>query len=263
MSWVSKGLKKLGKGVKKVAKGAGKVWEKIDDVALPAVGFALGGPAGVALGSAAARGIGDGKFNAKATLGAGIKGYALGGIGQAAGAVGGKGFEALGSSLKTMGASPVSAVMNGGRAVMGLPAKSGAAAGGVPQFSDAAQRVLADPLGSGGVPNIKQLAVRSMTPGSTGGMVSRAASGGGAMDMLKNVGNFALKNNDLLLGGLAGYEGYQNDKRADALRKQRMQMAMGNWNTTAPLRAQGQAQMLDQSLEAMPYARNRYNPFSA
>lgn len=108
MSWLSKGLKKIG-----------KAWEKVDDYVLPAAGFLVGGPAGAAVGSAAARGIGDGKFDAGATLGAGVKGYAMGqmaggipGIGslgggggaaasQAAGAAGGAG--GIGGTLKSIG----------------------------------------------------------------------------------------------------------------------------------------------------------------
>lgn len=99
-------LKGLGRGIKKVGKAIGKGWEKIDDIALPAVGFALGGPAGAALGSAAARGIGDGKFNAGATLGAGVKGYAMGQLGSMAGLNGGSGIKALGGSAKNALMSP-------------------------------------------------------------------------------------------------------------------------------------------------------------
>ncbi len=95
MSWLSKGLKSAGKGLKKVGKNVGKAWEAVDDYVLPAAGFALGGPAGAALGSAAARGIGDGKFNAGATLGAGLKGYAGGQLAQGMGLVGGKGVGGL------------------------------------------------------------------------------------------------------------------------------------------------------------------------
>lgn len=245
MSWVSKGLKKLGKGVKKVGKQVGKAWEKVDDFALPAIGFALGGPGGAALGAAAARGIGDGKFNAGETLKAGVKGYALGSVGQAAGLTGGQGLKTLGSSAVKSLANPVATGGNIIKSQLGM-APSAAGGGGAPSLLNA--NISAD----GVIP-------------AAGGMVSRAASaggGGGAWDMLKNAGSFALKNKDLLLGGLAGYEGYQSDKQADAMRKKQYDLAMQNWNTTAPLRTQGQAQMLDQSLEQMPYARNKYNPFA-
>ena len=103
-------FKKLGKAVTSPIRGAvnivknpkkglrnlGKSWEKVDDIVLPAVGFAIGGPAGAGLGAAAARGIGDGKFNAGQTLKHGALGYAggaalqgLGGFGGAASKLGG------------------------------------------------------------------------------------------------------------------------------------------------------------------------------
>mgnify|MGYP000090073079 FL=1 len=94
------------------------------------------------------------------------------------------------------------------------------------------------------------------------GAAGTAGAAGGALGLLKNVGNFALKNPDLLMAGLSGIEGYKSDKAADAMRKRQYDLAMQNWNTTAPLRTQGQSQMLDQSLEALPYAINKYNPFS-
>lgn len=225
MSWLSKGLKKVGKGVKKVAKGAGKVWEKIDDVALPAIGFALGGPAGAALGSAAARGIGDGKFNLGATVGAGVKGYALGGLGQAAGLQGGQGIGSL---------------LNSGKAALANPISTASRA-----------------MGMGGA---------SATPAAVQGASAAAnPSFMGTMgEGLKKLGGYAMKNPDLILGGLAGVQGYQADKKADALRKQQMQLAMQNWNDTAGLRKMGQGMMLDQTREDLaPLYRNRSNPFSA
>lgn len=256
MSWVSKQLKSAKKVVKKVAKGAGKVWEAVDDVALPAIGFALGGPAGAALGAAGARAIGDGKFNAKATIGAGIRGGAMGAIGSAAGLTGGKGIDALVNSGKTMLSNPGAAAMNVVRSkVPGMGAQKA-----LPTMSGVQQAILNDPL----APVAKQ-ATGSVVNNiaQMGPQVSRQLSWGGAGDMLKNVGNFALNNKDLLLGGLAGYEGYQNDKKADAMRKRQEQLAMGNWNQTAPLRTMGQNMMMDQSLEDLSgIARNRYNPFS-
>lgn len=95
MSWLSKGLKSAGKGLKKVGKAVGKGWEAIDDYALPAAGFMLAGPAGAGLGAAAARGIGDGKFDAGATLGAGLKGYAGGQLASGLGLQGGEGLSGL------------------------------------------------------------------------------------------------------------------------------------------------------------------------
>lgn len=112
MSWVSKGLKKVGKGIKQVGKAAGKAWEAVDDFALPAVGFALGGPAGAALGAAAARGIGDGKFDPKATALAGAKGYIGGQLAGTAGLKGGQGLKVLGSSAKTALSNPMATAGN-------------------------------------------------------------------------------------------------------------------------------------------------------
>jgi len=245
MSWVSKGLKKLGKGVKKVAKGAGKVWEKIDDVALPALGFALGGPAGAALGSAAARGIGDGKFNLGATVGAGVKGYALGGLGQAAGLQGGQGVGSLLSSGKAAITNPVGTAS---RFVQSQVGAGGAKSMSPPSLLNA--NISAD----GVVPAAVKAASGAANPSF---MVSIGEG-------IKKVGGYAMKNPDLILGGLSGIQGYQADKKADALRKQQMQLAMGNWNDTAGLRKMGQSMMLDQSREDLaPLYRNRSNPFSA
>lgn len=260
MSWLSKQIKSVGKVAKKAGKAIGKGWEAIDDYALPAVGFALGGPGGAALGSAAARGIGDGKFDPKATLMAGAKGYGMGVAGSAAGLAGGKGFQALGSSAKSILTNPIAA----GQSALGLKNRSGAA-GGVPSLLNA--NISADGVSqaAGGVPNIAQLSVRDMTPST----VSRAAqmagggSGGGGWDMLKNAGKFALDNKDMLLGGLAGYEGYKSDKQADALRKRQLALADANWQGTAPLRTMGQSMMLDQQREDLSgIARNRANPFA-
>lgn len=125
MSWLSKGLKKI--QPKNVLKAVGKGFEKIDDFALPAIGFALGGPAGAALGSAAARGIGDGKFNAGATLGAAAKGYAGGQLASGLGLVGGRGVSGLlgsGQGLATGGSSVA------GQSAAGGALKSVASGGG-------------------------------------------------------------------------------------------------------------------------------------
>lgn len=134
MSWVSKQLKSVGKVAKKAGKAIGKGWEAIDDVALPAVGFALGGPAGAAAGAAAARAIGDGKFNAKATLMAGAKGAAMGAMGSAAGLTGGAGLKALGSSALKAAANPLTtagSVLKSQVPGMGGGAAGGAAGGGI------------------------------------------------------------------------------------------------------------------------------------
>lgn len=122
-------LKSIGRGIKRVGKGIGKAWEKIDDYALPAVGFALGGPAGAALGSAAARGIGDGKFNAKATLGAGVKGYVGG---QLAGMAGVKGGQGVGSMLSSGKSALTNPGVTASRLVGGGGGSNFVAGGGAP-----------------------------------------------------------------------------------------------------------------------------------
>jgi len=90
-----RGAARLVTDPKRAVRNIGRSWEKVDDVVLPAVGFALGGPAGAALGSAAARGVGDGKFNAGATLKSAATGYAGGQLASGLGLQGGKGFGAL------------------------------------------------------------------------------------------------------------------------------------------------------------------------
>lgn len=241
MSWLSKGLKKVGKAVKKGAKAVGKGWEKIDDFALPAIGFALGGPAGAALGSAAARGIGDGKFNAKETLLAGAKGYAGGQLAGAAGLKGGQGLKILGSSARQSIANPIAS----GKGVLGM-------GGGAPA------------AGQGAVPNLSIGAdfAPSVTS-ATNATAAAGAAGGGRLDGLKKVGGFAMKNAQPILGGLAAYEGYKSDKRADQLNKQQLDMAMQNWSERAPLRKIGRDLMLDQSQPDLSYIyANSSNPFS-
>ena len=233
MSWLSKQIKSVGKVAKKAGKAIGKGWEAIDDYALPAVGFALGGPAGAALGSAAARGIGDGKFDPKATLLAGAKGYGMGALGSAAGLTGGQG-------LKTLGSSALKAVSN--------PMTTGG-------------NLIKSQLGMGGGANAAQSA--SNFGDISNAAVSMGGGGGGGWDMLKNAGKFALDNKDMLLGGLAGYEGYKSDKQADALRKRQLALADANWQGTAPLRTMGQSMMLDQQREDLSgIARTRANPFA-
>lgn len=258
MSWVSKGLKKLGKGVSKVGKQVGKAWEKVDDFALPAIGFALGGPGGAALGAAAARGIGDGKFNAGETLKAGVKGYALGSAGKAAGLVGGQG-------LKTFGSSAVNAISN--------PVATGSkllGAGG----SKAA----------GGVPNIEPLSVRSMTPSveAAGGMVSRAASAGGGvanaasaganpsiMGTISNaVGGVpgALELGGGLMSAYGGYKaGQQQDKamaQQQKLSDQAMQFAVNQYNERSPYRKLGVDMAMNQTPEDLSGLFQTSSPFA-
>mgnify|MGYP003403824359 FL=1 len=250
MSWLSKQIKSVGKVAKKAGKAIGKGWEAIDDYALPAVGFALGGPGGAALGAAAARGIGDGKFDPKATLMAGAKGYGMGALGSAAGLTGGQGLKTLGSSALKAVSNPMTTGGNLIKSQLGMSTAPAGAGGGTPSLLNA--NISAD--------GVTQAA---------GGAVSRAAqmagggSGGSGWDMLKNAGKFALDNKDMLLGGLAGYEGYKSDKQADALRKKQLMLAEQNWQGTAPLRTMGQSMMLDQQREDLSgIARNRANPFA-
>lgn len=245
MSWLSKGLKAIGKTVSKGAKAAGKGWEKIDDFALPAIGFALGGPAGAALGSAAARGIGDGKFNAKATLMAGAKGYAGGALGSAAGLTGGQGLKALGSSVLKTAANPVSAIK--GVTGMGGGAAPAAGSGAVPNLS----------IGADFTPTLSA---------ATSAAAPAAQAGGGFMGGLKAIGNVASgvqKIAQPIMGGLSMYEGYKNDKKADALSKKQLALAEQSYGERAPLRALGRDLMLNQTPPDLSYIyANSSNPFA-
>lgn len=240
MSWLSKGVKGLGKGLKKVGKAVGKGWEAIDDYALPAIGFAVGGPGGAALGAAAARGIGDGKFNAKETLLAGAKGYAGGQLAGAAGLKGGQGLKVLGGSAKGALSNPIA---TGGNIV-----KSKLGMGG----PNAAQ-VASDPTAGG--------MIGSWRPPTAG---AAAASGaGGYRDTLKKIGGFAMDNLPVIAGGLAGVEGYKADKRAGKLRDKQLAMAEQNWNERAGLRTLGRDMMMNQQLEDLSgIYRNPSNPFA-
>ncbi len=79
-----------------------KILNKAKDIALPTIGFALGGPAGAALGGGIAGSVGHGRFDAKrALMGAG-SGYLGGRLGSAAGLQGSKGFGELGGSVKNL-----------------------------------------------------------------------------------------------------------------------------------------------------------------
>jgi hypothetical protein len=115
-----------GKAIKNIGKSAGQAWEAVDDVALPALGFAVGGPMGAALGGGLSRGIGDGKFNLGATLkraaltgaaGAGVSalggpGAALGKLGRIGGKVGGAVLSGGGKLLKGAGSLAANTAKN-------------------------------------------------------------------------------------------------------------------------------------------------------
>lgn len=161
-------------------------------------------------------------------------------------------WKSIGKGLKSVGkiALPVVGGLVGGPA--------GAALGGA----------LSGAIGNG-KPKLGNIAGGALTGALTGGTGSALLKGGAAAvakggigGALKNLGTSALKNPDLLMAGLSGLEGYKSDKRADALRKQQQQLAMANWSQTMPLRTMGQSQMLNQSLEPLPYAINRQNPFA-
>lgn len=244
MSWLSKGLKKAGKGLKKVGKAVGKGWEAIDDYALPAVGFALGGPAGAALGSAAARGIGDGKFNAKATLGAGLKGYAMGQLGSVAGLKGGQGVKVLGSSLKSAVMRPGATALNVVKSQ--VPGMGGGAAAG------------------GGVPRIGAMDVRSLTPSVSGGIANAASASAnpGVWDGLKKVGGFALDNADLILGGAAMLQGNQQQNKANQYQQQALDFAMNRDKELDPLRQMGRQRLLTAQRPDLSADFQSANPFA-
>jgi hypothetical protein len=227
MSWLSSGLKKIGKVVKKGAKAVGKGFEKIDDFALPAIGFALGGPAGAALGSAAARGIGDGKFNAGATLLAGAKGYAGGALGSAAGLTGGQGLKVLGSSALKAAASPLTTAQG----ALGL--------GG----------------GASAAPSLSVGATAPATAGATGAM--------GGLQKIGNAIGTVGKIAQPIIGGLSAYEGYQNDKKAQKLSDKQLALAEASYNERQPLRTLGRDLMLNQTPPDLSYIyANSSNPFA-
>lgn len=75
---------------------------KIKDFALPAAGFALGGPLGAAAGGALAGATGRGRPQLKNVLTGAAAGGAAGLGAGALGAVGGQGGSAMGSSLRNM-----------------------------------------------------------------------------------------------------------------------------------------------------------------
>ena len=228
MSWISKQLKSVGKVAKKAGKAIGKGWEAIDDYALPAVGFALGGPAGAALGSAAARGIGDGKFNLKATLGAGAKGYALGQLGSMAGLQGGSGFKALGGSLKTAALNPGGTAMNVVKSQ--VPGMGSVASGGV----------------APGVAN-----------------AASAAPSRGLWDGIKKVGSFALDNIDPIMGAASMYQGAKAQGKADDLNKRALALREQQYADFAPIRKLGIAGMQNtQRPDLSAIYRNQQNPFA-
>lgn len=212
MSWVSKQLKSVGKVAKKAGKAIGKGWEAIDDYALPAIGFALGGPAGAALGAAGARAIGDGKFDAKATLLAGAKGGAMGALGSAAGLAGGSGLKALGSSALKVASNPVGAALNVGKAQLGI-------GGG----GNAASSLLNANISADGVIPAAANAVGQGAGRSVLGTIGNAIGGvQGAMD--------------LGLGGLSAYQGYKAQQKADKLQGQALDLAKARDAELAPMR---------------------------
>lgn len=198
----------LWKQIKKGAKKVGKAWEKVDDFVLPAVGFALGGPGGAALGSAAARGIGDGKFNAKATLVAGAKGYAGGQLAGAAGLQGGQGFGALGSSAKA-------ALTNPGATVSRLTG-----------------------VGGGG-------ASASVAPGGAASTGGTMAAAGGKMDKLRAVGGFLGRNSDAILSGVNMVQGARSQGKADKLNAEALALAKARDAELAQLRQAGVSRLMN------------------
>lgn len=223
---IGKGLKKIGKGAKKLGKNLGKAWEKVDDYVLPAAGFALGGPAGAALGSAAARGIGDGKFDAKATAGAGLKGYAMGQLGSMAGLQGGQGIGSLGSSARNLVTNPTQIGKN----------FLGGGAGG------ASQSVAAAP-----------------------GAPAAAQAGGnmGGQGILRSAGEWAMKNPELIMGAVNAYQSSKQAGQANKLDERALALAEQPWNETAGLRRQSLDRLMNpQRQDLSGIYEGSSNPFS-
>lgn len=167
-------------------------------------------------------------------------------------------LKSIGKGLKKVGkvalkVAPVAAAFIPGvgpLAAAGIGAAAGAIGKGKPKLGNI--------LGGAATGALGGVGKAAMGAGGVAGALK-----GGVGGALKKAGSFALKNPDLLMAGMSGLQGYQADKRADALRKQQLDLAMQNWNQTAPLRTMGQGMMMDQSLEDLSgISRNRYNPFA-
>lgn len=92
--------------------------------------------------------------------------------------------------------------------------------------------------------------------GGAGGAAGTAGGAGGWLGGLKAIAPAAL-------GGLGLYEGYKNDKKADALAKKQLAMAEASYNERAPLRALGRDLMLNQTPPDLSYIyANSSNPFA-
>lgn len=79
-----------------------KFLNRAKNIALPAAGFALGGPLGAAAGGALAGAVGQGRPKLSNIAGGALAGGAAGFGGQALGMTGGQGLGALGGSARTL-----------------------------------------------------------------------------------------------------------------------------------------------------------------
>jgi hypothetical protein len=158
-----------------------------------------------------------------------------------------KGLKGLGGGLKTVGkfALPIA-----GGALLG---PGGAALGGA----------LSGALGSGKpkVGNILGGAAGGLMTGGVGGSL---LGGIGKQGLLKGVGNFALDNPELLLGGLSAIQGAQQQGKANALQKQALGYATQPWEDMAGVRrmAVDRLQNSDQPPDLSHLYAGSSNPFA-
>lgn len=194
MSWLSKGLKKLDRAVSKPLKAVGLTH---DSKLVHGIGKGLD-----LAGDFLPPGFRDvANFSGKRMQGSSTKQAALG---AALDYGGGKVLKAIGSKVPGLNKLPGMGAKTPGLPDVDLSAVDGI--GGIVRGADGS--VLRGVTGalSAAKPNLTESLTHSITGGN------------GLSGALKNVGKFALDNPDLVLGGIAGYQGYQASKAADKAR---------------------------------------------
>jgi hypothetical protein len=113
---------------------------------------------------------------------------------------------------------------------------------------------------------VRDASIASLALGGGGGALGQVPAAGGWMGGLKKVGSAASGLQKLaqpVLGGLAMYEGYKNDKQAQKLNDEQLQLARQSYGERAPLRTLGRDLMLDQTPPDLSHIyANSSNPFS-